>query len=86
MHRLMLESTMQNTLKKGRFVVSLGEKNPFSEQWEDSDLILLVEDEKFHVHHQILSVHSPVFKAMLNSQFNSFKEGTATEIPARKES
>ena len=54
------------------------EKPPFSEPWEDSDLILVVEKEKFHVHRQILSIHSPVFKAMLNSQF---KEATATEIP-----
>ena len=74
---------------KSCFVVSLGvaeephgtevtEKHPFSEPWEDSDLILLVEDEKFHVHRQMLSLHSHVFKAMLNSQF---KEATATEIP-----
>ena len=54
------------------------EKHPFSEPWEDSDLILVVEDDKFHVHRQILSIHSPVFKAMLNSQF---KEATAKEIP-----
>ena len=38
----------------------------------------MVENEKFHVHRQILSIHSPVFKAMLNSQF---KERTAKEIP-----
>jgi len=38
----------------------------------------VVEKEKFHVHRQILSIHSPVFKAMLNSQF---KEATAKEIP-----
>ena len=37
-----------------------------------------MEDEKFHVHRQILSIHSPVFKAMLNTQF---KEATAKEIP-----
>ena len=54
------------------------EKHPFSEPWEDSDLILVVENEKFHVHRQILSIHSSVFKAMLNSQF---KEATAKEIP-----
>ena len=53
------------------------EKHPFSEPWEDSDLVLAVEDETFYVHRQILSLHSPVFKAMLISQ----KEGTATEIP-----
>ena len=38
----------------------------------------MVEDEKFHVHRQILSLHSPVFKAMLNSDI---KGKTATEIP-----
>jgi len=54
------------------------EKHPFFEPWEDSDLILVVENERFHVHRQILSIHSPVFKAMLNSQF---KEATAEEIP-----
>ena len=37
-----------------------------------------MEDEKFHVHRQILSLHSPAFKAMLHSQF---KEATAKEIP-----
>ena len=58
-------------------------KHPFSEPWEDSDLVLAVEDERFHVHRQILSLHSPVFKAMPSSKF---KEGTATEIslPGKK--
>ena len=54
-------------------------KHPFCEPWEDSDLIFVVEEEKFHVHRQIMSLHSPVFKAMLNSV--GFKEVTATEIP-----
>ena len=53
-------------------------RHRFSEPWEDSDLILLVEDEKFHVHRLILSMNSPVFKAMFKSQF---KEATANEIP-----
>ena len=53
-------------------------KHRFSEPWEDSDLILVVEDEKFHVHRLILSMNSPVFKAMFKSQF---KEATANEIP-----
>ena len=53
-------------------------KHRFSEPWEDSDLILVVEDEKFHVHRLIMSMNSPVFKAMLKSQF---KEATANEIP-----
>ena len=53
-------------------------KHRFSEPWEDSDVILIVEDEKFHVHRLILSMNSPVFKAMFKSQF---KEATANEIP-----
>jgi len=53
-------------------------KHRFSEPWEDSDLILVVEDEKFHVHRVILSMNSPVFKAMFKSQF---KEATSNEIP-----
>ncbi|XP_015752469.1 PREDICTED: uncharacterized protein LOC107332256 [Acropora digitifera] len=54
-------------------------KHPFCEPWEDSDLIFVVEEERFHVHRQIMSIHSPVFRAMLNSV--GFKEATATEIP-----
>lgn len=50
----------------------------FSEPWVDSDVILVVENEKFHVHRQILSLNSPVFEAMFKSQF---KEATANEIP-----
>ena len=38
----------------------------------------MVENEKFHVHRLILSMNSPVFKAMFKSQF---KEATADEIP-----
>ena len=40
--------------------------------------MLVVENERFHVHRQILSIHSPVFKAMLSNQF---KEAEAKEIP-----
>ncbi len=53
----------------------------FSEAWEDSDVILVVEDEKFHVHRLILSMNSPVFKAMFKSEF---KEATNNEIPLPK--
>ncbi|XP_044178304.1 uncharacterized protein LOC114967625 [Acropora millepora] len=54
-------------------------KHPFSEAWRGSDLIFVVEEERFHVHRPIMSIHSPVFEAMLNSV--GFKEATATEIP-----
>lgn len=53
------------------------EDNPFSQPWEDSDLALVVEGQRFHVHRLILTLNSPVFKAMLTS---SFKEATSGEI------
>ena len=53
-------------------------KHCFSEPWEDSDVILVVENEKFHVHRLILSLNSSVFKAMFKSQF---KEAATNEIP-----
>ena len=52
--------------------------NPFSEPWEDSDLVLVVESGKFHVHRLVLILNSPVFKAMLKSDF---KEAKSAEIP-----
>ena len=64
------------------FTLLIGEeqekvKHRFSEPWEDSDLILIVEDEKFHVHRLILSMNSPVFKAMFKS---GFQEANNNEI------
>ena len=52
-------------------------KHCFSEPWEDSDVILVVEDEKFDVHRLILRMNSPVFKAMLKT----LKDSTVSEIP-----
>ena len=50
----------------------------FSNPWKMSDLVLVVEKKRFHVHRTILSMCSPVFDRMLSSDF---KEKTATEIP-----
>ena len=50
----------------------------FSEPWDFSDAVLVVEGEKFHVHRAILSMCSPVFKTMFQS---GFKESSQTEIP-----
>ena len=55
-------------------------KHMFSKPWEDSDIILVVEEQKFHVHRVMLSMASPVFKAMLSG---GFKEKAAAEIPLR---
>ena len=50
----------------------------FSEPWEQSDVILLVEGQHFHVHRVILAMSSPVFSRMFSSDF---KEKDADEIP-----
>ncbi|EDO36075.1 predicted protein [Nematostella vectensis] len=50
----------------------------FSEPWGYSDLVLVVEEERFHVHRAILAMCSPVFRAMFQSKF---KEASLEEIP-----
>ena len=50
----------------------------FSKPWKMSDLVLSVEGRKLHVHKAILAIASPVFEAMLSS---NFKEKNAKEIP-----
>ncbi|XP_029203609.2 BTB/POZ domain-containing protein At4g08455-like [Acropora millepora] len=50
----------------------------FSQPWEQSDLVLLVEGKPLHVHRLILSMSSPVFSRMFGGDF---KEKTARTIP-----
>ncbi|XP_073230951.1 BTB and MATH domain-containing protein 36-like [Porites lutea] len=50
----------------------------FLEPWMFSDVVLVVEDQKFHVHRSILAVWSPVFEKMFTSEF---KEKNKDEIP-----
>ena len=50
----------------------------FSEPWILSDVVLVVEEERLHVHRDILMMWSEVFTKMFTSQF---KEKTAEEVP-----
>jgi len=50
----------------------------FSKPWNQSDVVLLVEGQHFHVHRVILAMMSPVFSRMFSSDF---KEKDADEIP-----
>ena len=50
----------------------------FYQPWELSDVVLVVEEERFHVHRSILGMWSPVFSTMFTAQF---KEKTAEEVP-----
>ena len=55
----------------------------FSQPWQFSDVVLVVEEDRFHVHRCILGMWSEVFTTMFTSQF---KEKTAKEIqlPGKK--
>ena len=50
----------------------------FLEPWTFSDVVLVVEDLKFHVHRSILAIWSPVFEKMFTTEF---KEKNNDEIP-----
>ena len=50
----------------------------FSKPWQYSDVVLVVESERFHVHRNILGMWSEVFTTMFTSHF---KEKTAQEVP-----
>ncbi|XP_068689176.1 uncharacterized protein [Montipora foliosa] len=50
----------------------------FSEEWEQSDLILLVEEQYLHVHRAILAMSSPVFSRMFAGDY---KEKNAKLLP-----
>ena len=50
----------------------------FLEPWKLSDVVLVVEDQKFHVHRSFLAVWSPVFEKMFTTEF---KEKNNDEIP-----
>ena len=75
----------ETTSKRSTFKPQLvPEKNKtfFSEPWEDSDVVLVVEDKEFHVHRCILSEQSPVFDAMFNG---SFKDSTQEKIELKND-
>jgi len=50
----------------------------FSVPWKWSDVVLIVESQKFHVHRFTLAMWSPVFETMFTSEF---KEKNSCEIP-----
>lgn len=50
----------------------------FSQPWQLSDVVLVMEGERFNVHCNILGMWSEVFATMFTAQF---KEKTAKEVP-----
>ena len=41
----------------------------FSKPWQNSDVVLVVEEKELHVHSNILSIASPYFDKMFNGNF-----------------
>ena len=54
------------------------ESRDFSQPWKLSDAVLVVEDERLHVHRAVLAMASPVFEKMFTSEF---QEKDSNEIP-----
>jgi hypothetical protein len=54
------------------------DQNVFASQWNDSDMVLVVEDQELHVHKWILKSQSPVFKAMFDGHFQEASQDKIT--------
>lgn len=52
-------------------------ENPFSKPTRNSDVVIKVENYELHLHSAILSLYSPVFRAMFSG---NFKESTTREV------
>ena len=54
------------------------DENVFASPWNDSDMVLVIEEQELHVHRLILTLLSPVFKAMLDGHFKEASENKIT--------
>ena len=72
---------MEDTTTRAKNVQEVIQENEkdkvFSKPWDDSDVVLVVEGKEFHVHRWMLSLQSPVFKAMFKG---NFKDSTQDKI------
>ena len=57
----------------------------FSEPWKFSDVVLVVEAQRFHVHRGTLAFWSPVFERMLTAEFKE-KNNAEISFPEKKAS
>ena len=57
----------------------------FSKPWKFSDVVLVVENEKFHVHRSTLAFWSPVFERMFTTDFKE-KDNAEISLPGKKAS
>lgn len=54
----------------------------FSQPWKLSDVVLVVEEERIHVHRAVLSISSPVFEKMFTSEFRE-KDNIEVPLPGK---
>ena len=52
--------------------------NVFASPWNDSDMVLVIEDQELHVHKWILKSQSPVFKVMFEGDFQEAGQNKVT--------
>ncbi|XP_029191976.2 BTB and MATH domain-containing protein 36-like [Acropora millepora] len=57
----------------------------FAEPWKLSDVVLVVEDQRFHVHRGTLAFWSPVFEKMFSTEFKE-KNNDEIQLPGKKAS
>ena len=57
----------------------------FSQSWKLSDVVLVVEEERFHVHRAVLALWSPVFEKMFTSEFQE-RDKNEVPLPGKKAS
>ncbi|XP_073259306.1 BTB and MATH domain-containing protein 36-like [Porites lutea] len=62
---------------------SNGERQDFTQPWKFSNVVLVVEGEKLHVHRAVLAMRSPVFKKMFTPEFQE-KEKKEIFLPGKK--
>jgi len=65
--------------------VASGNLPEFSEPWKFSDVVLVVEDQKFHVHRSTLAFWSSVFEKMFITDFKE-KDNDEISLPGKKAS
>ena len=69
---------------ENRFSKSKSELD-FSRPWDFSDVVLVVEGKRFHVHRSILAMWSPVFSRMFSADFRE-KTAQVLHLPEKKAS
>ena len=55
----------------------------YSQPWEDSDIVFVVDDEHFHCHYFLLKMCSPVFRVMFSGNFHEAKT-KPTPLPGKE--